>query len=167
MMQRWANPKVALRAATVTQYVCVVGAALLVIWTIAAPERGHANAATVPTRPPPDMPAIDAEAPALESFAVLWTRDLQETLIEPKVEPKRPPPPPPPPPPVKLPSLVATFLDRGERWALLRTLDGDHELVRSGAPIDGFIVKEISEQRITLTRSEKDYRVLLITEQRR
>jgi hypothetical protein len=124
-------------------------------------RRGPATAAALPDRPVEgDSASSSSELPPIEEFAAIWERDFRQVLIEPPPKPPaKPEPPPPPPAPVKLPKLVATFIEQDGSWAVF--VDGKEGMrVRGPAErIDEFEVVEITPGAARLRKGGTDYEV--------
>ena len=95
----------------------------------------------------------------LESFDSIWTRQLRQTLIEPKPKPRPKAEPRPPAPKVKLPKLVATFVEDGRSWGLFIDAKGGLRVRSAGQTIDDFTVVVVTPAQATLERYKKSYKV--------
>ncbi len=97
--------------------------------------------------------------PALDSFAAIWQRDLRQPLIDPEpVEAPRAKPPPPPPP-VKLPRLIATFVEHGQSWGLFSDVKGAQRVRRTGGQIGSFQIVSITPGSASLRQGANTYEV--------
>lgn len=93
----------------------------------------------------------------LSQMEGIWTRDLRQVLIEPKPKAKARPKPPPPPPPVRLPKLLATFVERGEAWALFVDKNGKQRVSAASEVIDDYRIARVRPGAATLTHGTKSY----------
>lgn len=105
-----------------------------------------------------EEPPSDEEA-TLSQFQSIWTRDLRQQLIKPKLKAKPKPKPPPPPPPVKLPKLVATFVEEGQAWGLFVDNRGAQRVLAATGKIDDFQIARVAPGTAKLTRHGKSYTV--------
>jgi len=105
--------------------------------------------------PEPPSPKTGASLSQLEG---IWTRDLRQVLIEPKPKVKAKPKPPPPPP-VRLPKLLATFVEKGEAWALFVDENGKQRVSAASEVIDDYRLARVLPGAATLTRGAKSYTV--------
>lgn len=96
---------------------------------------------------------------SLNEFEGVWTRPLQQSLIEPKPKEVPPEKPLPPPPPVSLPRLVATFVEGGQSWGLFLDDRGNQRVRSATQVIDDFAIASIEPGRAMLTRGERHYEV--------
>lgn len=94
---------------------------------------------------------------SLASLESIWQRNLRQRLVEPEPEPA--PPEPPPPPPVRLPKLLATFVEHGQAWGLFVDEKGGLRVLPAGGEIDGFEVVTLSNEEATLRRGDRTYTV--------
>ena len=96
---------------------------------------------------------------ALEDLSAIWKRDLRQTLIEVKTVAAPQEPEKPKPPPVKLPQLLATFVEQGESWGVFVNRKGERRVRRAGSRIDECDIVAISSGSANLRRSDKDYEI--------
>lgn len=143
----------------VLQWFLVGGAA----WTILAlfcirqsPAALLADAGTAES----ETIAVPAPVPTDAELEVIWQRDLRQALLDPP-PPKAPEPtkPPPPPPPVKLPRLVATFVEGSLAWGWFVQLDGKSRLRTVADQIDGLEIVAIRPGEATLRRGGRTHEV--------
>jgi hypothetical protein len=145
----------------------IVGTALWVALSVLLPRDplampNLANAETVAS--------VAAEPAALASAGELkgiWERDLRQRLIEPEPAPKPKPKPPPPPPPVRLPRLLATFVENGQAWGLFVDQRGNQRVRSAEGRIDDFDIIRIDPGRAQLGRDGKTYDVKTVQEKAR
>jgi hypothetical protein len=102
-----------------------------------------------------DGPAI------LEDYSSLWHRSLRQTLIEPEPveEPKVKPPEPKPDKPIRLPRLLATFVEQERSWGLFQSEKGNHCIRGEAARIDGFDIVKIAPGTAALKKDGKIHEV--------
>ena len=100
-----------------------------------------------------------ADGITLEDAAVVWRRDLRQTLIEPPKKEEKPPAEPPPPPPVQLPRLVATFVERGQSWGIFVSSKSGQVVRPESAQLDGFTIVAIRPGEAVLMQRDREYTV--------
>jgi len=146
------------RALGVLQLALVGGGCALLAWTV-YPERQHGK----PVAPPAVMESSAATeagtGPSLSQLEAIWSRDLRQTLIEPPPKETPKPTPQPPPRPVKLPRLLATFVEHGMAWGVFVTEDGAVRVTAAGAQIGDCVVVAISPGNARLHKRGKEYDV--------
>lgn len=99
--------------------------------------------------------SVTAERPELRS---IWKLDLRQDLLPPKPKPAPDPPPPPPsPPPLKLPRLLATFVEGGRAWAVLLETSGTQRVRAVGDNVELFEIAVINPGACTLRHADKTY----------
>ena len=118
----------------------------------AMPDLASASTAhTVPAEPMSLRSAGDLKG--------IWERDLRQTLVQPKPAPTKKPKPSPPPPQVKLPKLLATFVEKGEAWGLFENRRGEQRVRSATGRVDDFDILRIAPGRAELGRDGNRYEV--------
>ncbi|MBN1510668.1 MAG: hypothetical protein JXB13_01515 [Phycisphaerae bacterium] len=111
------------------------------------------SAAAVKTRTTdPGQDANAADLAPLQSFAVLWQRDLQQPPIPPAPAPAVAEPAKPPPP---LPRLLGTFLVDTRARAHLVGQAGKPRMVGPGDVLDAYVVMAIEPGRVQLKNADR------------
>ena len=142
------------RCCTAFEWLFLLGAACFVVRTVAFQK---------PLRAPRPMIASSDEgsdrevftAPSLDDFASIWKRDLRQTLIEPKPKAKPKPPAPRTAPPVRLPKLLATFIENGRSWGIFVDAQGVQRVRGASGKIDDFQILRIVPGGVHLRRAGK------------
>ena len=99
------------------------------------------------------QPGARAAVP-LEGYAVIWQRDLQRLLYDPKQAV--------PAPPKLNVQLLGTATDPSFTYAIFRTASGDSKLVRIGQEIDGATVVEVTADSATLRQGDRQFHLSVV-----
>jgi hypothetical protein len=144
----------------VLQYVLITGALCIIVDAVIFAE---------PVVMPREVSVLQesmAEArtdgPArLEDYSSLWRRSLRQTLIEPEPveKPKVKPPEPKLSKPIRLPRLLATFVEQERSWGLFQSQKGNRCVRGEAARIDGFDIVKISPGTAALKKDGKIHEV--------
>ncbi len=146
------------RCCTVFEWLFLLGAAWFVV---------RAAAFQKPLRAPRPMVAssdagLDQEmltVPPLDNFASVWKRDLRQTLIDPKPKAKPKRPAPRAAPPVRLPKLLATFVEDGRSWGIFVDAQGVQRVRGAHGKIDDFQILRVVPGGVQLRRAGKLYEI--------
>ncbi len=133
-----------------------------IVWIVAEAVFLH-GPPEVP-QPPSELPLKmsgrqDAGRAPLDAFDAIWSRNLRQTLIERKRKAAPPPKPAPPPPPIRLPKLLATFVESGRSWGLFVDQRGAQRVRSASSRIDGFDIVSVSTGTARLSRGGKTHDV--------
>lgn len=126
-------------------------------WSIINPKPPFLKSQQVEPQSP-DAP-IEAAAnrrdlPPLETFAVLWQRDLRQPLTDPVAKPD---PTPTPTPKRPLPRLLSTFVSGERDLAQIAPVSGPPRIVGLNETIDGYNVSAIETGRLLLRHGKNEY----------
>lgn len=131
-------------------------AAAAVLTAVLAAADGEVSvlaSATNPISPARPAAASRVLAPA-STFAALTQRPLFLPSRQPEPERPRarvaPAPPAPPAPPALSATLVGVLMSPAGRSAILRLADGKTTTVREGGTLDGWTLKQVSPDRVSL-----------------
>ncbi len=137
--------------------VWLISFGLLLLWLIAAggvwlwvskwPVAAEVISIPLPEK---DFPAgRQVRNNPLESYNCIWTRPLQQELIE-----KKPPPPAKPQAQERTvdAELLGTAIEGNDSYAFIKTKSGAVEIIRIGSVIDSFLVAAVYPDRVCLSR---------------
>ena len=96
---------------------------------------------------------------SVQTLENIWRRDLRQTLLEPPPKDKPKPKPPPPPKPVRLPRLLATFVEKEQAWGLFVDQRGSQRVRSASGRVDDFVIVGVSPGTAKLSRGGKTYEV--------
>ena len=108
----------------------------------------------------PDAAAERDRLP-LSAYAVIWNKNLQRPLYDPKpaVVAEKPPPKP-------TMTVVGTVIEEGFTYALLKTQGGQVKMARVGQTVDGAEVLVVTADSVTVRFAGQEY-VLKVEKERK
>lgn len=130
--------------------VALVVAALAASSWLVMPGRAWTPPVQRSEAPLPRVTAPPALPTDLESYAVIWQRNLQQALVDP---PTPPPAPAEAPPPFQ---LIGTAVEPGRAFAVFQSHDGSIIVRECGAPVGEFLLSIVDRGRVQLRREGRD-----------
>lgn len=139
------------------------------VWTRPVLDEPVEDASSVARR----SAAEEASVPGEKDYSILDAKDPFGPLrvkaaakpkpVAPTVVALLPPPPPPPPPPKPVPKfvLVGTVLLGRDSTAIITYPGGARESYKTGAVVEGFVIKQIKSDSVFLERDGQTIRVFI------